>query len=188
MSARTRRSSLAPFASSGRSLNLSMTSGRPLPIDVAPRSVSRGLSSFRSFSRARACPFAGAAVRRATYPPCRRTSPRCSGAHGTAGRSQTSSAQRPPPTVYHSLCPGARPSPPSFPGRFAKVTARETIRRGPHPGLRGAALLLKLLNFSCSRCSFPSDHSDHFLVNINIKNLNTCYRLNIALAHAVRMA
>lgn len=32
---------------------------------------------------------------------------------------------------------------------------------------RSAALLLKLLNFSCSRCSFPSDHSDHFLVNIN---------------------
>ena len=32
---------------------------------------------------------------------------------------------------------------------------------------RGAALLIKLLNFSCSRCLFPSDHSDHFLVNIN---------------------
>ncbi len=31
----------------------------------------------------------------------------------------------------------------------------------------GAALLLKLLNFSCSRCLFLSDHSDHFLVNIN---------------------
>lgn len=28
--------------------------------------------------------------------------------------------------------------------------------------------MLKLLNFSCSRCLFPSDHSDHFLVNINI--------------------
>ena len=27
--------------------------------------------------------------------------------------------------------------------------------------------MLKLLNFSCSRCLFPSDHSDHFLVNIN---------------------
>ena len=27
--------------------------------------------------------------------------------------------------------------------------------------------MLKLLNFSCSRCSFPDDHSDHFLVNIN---------------------
>lgn len=31
----------------------------------------------------------------------------------------------------------------------------------------GAALLLQLLNFSCSHCSFPSDHSDHFFVNIN---------------------
>lgn len=29
--------------------------------------------------------------------------------------------------------------------------------------------MLKLLNFSCSRCLFPSDHSDHFLVNINIR-------------------
>lgn len=29
--------------------------------------------------------------------------------------------------------------------------------------------MLKLLNFSCSRCSFPSDHSGHFLVNINIR-------------------
>ena len=27
--------------------------------------------------------------------------------------------------------------------------------------------MLKLLNYSCSRCSFPSDYSDHFLVNIN---------------------
>lgn len=30
--------------------------------------------------------------------------------------------------------------------------------------------MLKLLNFSCSRCSFPSDHSDHFLVNINTRS------------------
>ena len=40
---------------------------------------------------------------------------------------------------------------------------------GRDPGPRGAALLLKLLNFSCSRCLFPSEHSDHFLVNINIQ-------------------
>ena len=38
---------------------------------------------------------------------------------------------------------------------------------GRAPGPRGAAHLLKLLNFSCSRCLYPSDHSDHFLVNIN---------------------
>ena len=55
-----------------------------------------------------------------------------------------------------------------LPGR-----ARQSCRPGkPYgegraPGPRGAALLLKLLNFSCSRCLFPSDHSDHFLVNIN---------------------
>lgn len=36
-------------------------------------------------------------------------------------------------------------------------------KRGP----RGSALLLKLFNYSRSRCSFPSNHSDHFLVNIN---------------------
>lgn len=41
--------------------------------------------------------------------------------------------------------------------------------RGRAPGPRCAALLLKLLNFSCSWCSFPSDHSDHFLVNINTR-------------------
>ena len=34
--------------------------------------------------------------------------------------------------------------------------------------------MLKLLNFSCSRCSFPSDHSDHFLVNINTPLLLAC--------------
>ena len=57
---------------------------------------------------------------------------------------------------------------PVLPGR-----ARQSDRPGkPYgegraPGPRGAALLLKLLIFSCSRCSFPSDHSDHFLANIN---------------------
>ena len=38
---------------------------------------------------------------------------------------------------------------------------------GRTPGPRGAALLLKLLNFSCSRCWVPGDHSDHLLVNIS---------------------
>ena len=33
--------------------------------------------------------------------------------------------------------------------------------------------MLKLLNFSCSRCLFPSDHSDHFLVNINSYSLTS---------------
>lgn len=64
-------------------------------------------------------------------------------------------------TVISSILPGRarqsnRPGKPSGEGRA--------------PGPRGAALLLKLLNFSCSRCSFPSDHSDHFLVNINSRN------------------
>jgi hypothetical protein len=39
------------------------------------------------------------------------------------------------------------------------------------------ALLLKLLNFSCSRCSFPSDYSDHFLVNINSTRASHSRRL-----------
>ena len=61
-------------------------------------------------------------------------------------------------TVISSILPGrARQS--NRPGK--------TYGEGRAPGPRGAALLLKLLNFSCSRCSFPSDHSDHFLVNIN---------------------
>ena len=61
-------------------------------------------------------------------------------------------------TVISSILPGrARQS--NRPGK--------PYGEGRAPGPRGAALLLKLLNFSCSRCSFPSDHSDHLLVNIN---------------------
>lgn len=61
-------------------------------------------------------------------------------------------------TVVSSILPGrARQS--NRPGK--------PYGEGHAPGSRGAALLLKLLNYSCSRCSFPSDHSDHFLVNIN---------------------
>lgn len=63
-------------------------------------------------------------------------------------------------TVISSILPGrARQS--NRPGK--------PYGEGRAPGPRGAALLLKLLNFSCSRCLFPSDHSDHFLVNINIQ-------------------
>ena len=65
-------------------------------------------------------------------------------------------------TVISSILPGrARQS--NRPGK--------PYGEGRAPGPRGAALLLKLLNFSCSRCSFPSDHSDHFLVNINTRSL-----------------
>ena len=61
-------------------------------------------------------------------------------------------------TVISSILPGrARQS--NRPGK--------PYGEGRAPGPRGAALLLKLVNFSCSRCLFPSDHSDHFLVNIN---------------------
>lgn len=71
-------------------------------------------------------------------------------------------------TVISSILPGrARQS--NRPGK--------TYGEGRAPGPRGAALLLKLLNFSCSRCSFPSDHSDHFLVNIN-----RCRRCSSAIA------
>lgn len=47
----------------------------------------------------------------------------------------------------------------------SQSASRKKIDRKREP--RSLALLLKLLNFSCSRCSFPDDHSDHFLVNIN---------------------
>lgn len=61
-------------------------------------------------------------------------------------------------TVVSSILPGqARQS----------NRPRKPYGEGRAPGSRGAALLLKLLNFSCSRCSIPSEHSDHFLVNIN---------------------
>ena len=52
-----------------------------------------------------------------------------------------------------------------FSGRLFSVSEPKKIDRKREP--RSLALLLKLLNFSCSRCSFPDDHSDHFLVNIN---------------------
>lgn len=56
-------------------------------------------------------------------------------------------------TVISSILPGrARQS--NRPGK--------PYGEGRAPGPRGAALLLKLLNFSCSRCLIPSDHSDHF--------------------------
>lgn len=87
-----------------------------------------------------------------------RTSPRCSGSRGAFGRSRTSSARRHPSTVYHSLCPGARSSPPSFPGGLAKVTARgnHTARAAPPvPGARP----------SCLNCSFFRAHGAYFPVN-----------------------
>lgn len=63
-------------------------------------------------------------------------------------------------TVISSILPGrARQS--NHPGK--------PYGEGRAPGPRGAALLLKLLNFSCSRCSFPSEHSGHFLVHINTR-------------------
>lgn len=43
----------------------------------------------------------------------------------------------------------------------------KAIRRGSRAGSRGATISIYLLNFSCSRRSFPGDHSDHFIVNIN---------------------
>ena len=63
-------------------------------------------------------------------------------------------------TVISSILPGrARQS--NRPGK--------PYGEGRAPGPRGAALLLKLLIFSCSRCLFPSEHSDHFLVHINTR-------------------
>lgn len=63
---------------------------------------------------------------------------------------------------------GAVISPPVLPG-WARQSDRpgKPYGEGRAPGPSGAALLLKLLIFSCSRCSFPSDRSDHFLANIN---------------------
>ena len=90
-------------------------------------------------------------------PPCRRTSQRCSGSRGALGRFRTSSARRHPSAVYHSLCPGARSSPPSFPGGLAKVTARgkHTARAAPPvPGARP----------SCLNCSIFRAHDARFPV------------------------
>ena len=51
-----------------------------------------------------------AGARRATCPPCRRTSRRCCDSPRASSRSRPSGRRRRPSTVYHSLCPGARPS------------------------------------------------------------------------------
>lgn len=45
---------------------------------------------------------------------------------------------------------------------------RKAIRRGSRAGSRGATLLVYLLNYSCSRRLFPGNHSDYFIVNINM--------------------
>ena len=107
--------------------------------------------------RTRACPSSGASARRATCPPCRRTSPRCSGSGGAFGRSRTSSARRHPSTVCHSPCSGARSSPPSFPGGLAKVTARGKHTAGAEPPAPGARP-------SCLNCSIFRAHGAHFPV------------------------
>ena len=79
-------------------------------------------------------------------------------------------------TVISSILPGrARQS--NCPGK--------PYGEGRASGPRGAALLLKLLNFSCSRCLYPSDHSDHFLVNINTHLLG--YPLHLPGAGAGRV-
>ena len=44
----------------------------------------------------------------------------------------------------------------------------KAIRRGSRAGSRGATLLIYLLNYSCSRRLFPGNHSDYFIVNINM--------------------
>ena len=105
----------------------------------------------------RTCPSSGASARRATCPPCRRTSPRCSGSRGALWRFRTSSARRHPSTVYHSLCPGARSSPPSFPGGLAKATARENHTARAAPPVPGARP-------SCLNCSIFRAHGAHFPV------------------------
>ena len=53
----------------------------------------------------------------------------------------------------------------------ARAFRREPGARGLYPKSKPPFLrvvMIILLDFSCSRCSFPSDYSDHFLVNINI--------------------
>ena len=64
--------------------------------------------------------------------------------------------------------PGGTAISPVLPGR-ARRSRRpgKPYGEGRAPGPRGSALLIELLNFSCSRCSVPGNHADHFLVSIN---------------------
>ena len=90
-------------------------------------------------------------------PSCWRVYSRCSGSRGAFGQSRTSSARRHPSTVYHSLCPGARSSPPSFPGGLAKVTARGNHTARAAPPVLGARP-------SCLNCSIFRAHGAYFPV------------------------
>ena len=133
----------------------------PGGVALLPRGPEVGLENARdpflvALERGPAPP-SGASARRATCPPCRRTSPRCSGSRGALWRSRTSSARRHPSTVYHSLCPGARSSPPSFPGGLAKVTARGDHTAGAAPPVPGARP-------SCLNCSIFRAHGAYFPV------------------------
>lgn len=70
---------------------------------------------------------------------------------------RTSSARRHPSAAYRSPCPGARSSPPSFPGGLAKVTARENHTARAAPPVPGARP-------SCLNCSFFRAHGARFPV------------------------
>ena len=79
---------------------------------------------------ARASPAGRGPVRRATGPPCPRTSPRCSRWRAACGPSPPSAPRRRPSTACHPWRPGAGSSPPSFPGALAKVSARASLKAG----------------------------------------------------------
>ena len=79
---------------------------------------------------ARASPAGRGPVRRATGPPCPRTSPRCSRWRAACGPSRPSARRRRPSPVCHPWRPGAGSSPPSFPGALAKVSARASLKAG----------------------------------------------------------
>ena len=94
----------------------------------------------------------------ATCIPCRRTLSPCSGSGEACGPSRTrvsgASIDRMSFTVSR--------------GTVISSILPERARQSRRPGKPyGAALLIKLLNSSCSRCSIAGDHSDHFLLHIN---------------------
>lgn len=113
--------------------------------------------------RGRASTSVRGSARRATCPPCRRTSPQCCSSRRASSRSLPAARLRRPSTVYHSSCLGARSSPPPFPGGLGKVSAREynTARAAP-PGTRGRGPRALSAQFLMTTVLKSGDHSDRF--------------------------
>ena len=107
----------------------------------------------RARAHGRERPLPGGRARRATCPPCRRTSQPCCGSPPGSWRSGPSGRRGRPSLVYPVLCQGARSSFLSSSGRrLAKVRAQGKCRRGRAPCAWGRGLA----NANAAHLSVPT--------------------------------